>query len=73
MRRAKHGQAADFATVHQLSHDEAGLNSLADADVVGDQQAHGAEAQGHQQRYQLIGTWLHGNVAERTEWATART
>lgn len=39
-----------FATVHQLTHDKSGLNGLADADVIGNQQAHRAQALGITQK-----------------------
>ena len=40
--------------VEELAGDEAGLDGLADADVVGDQQADGVLAQRHEQRHELV-------------------
>ena len=34
LRRAQNGQARDFATVHQLAHDQAGLNGFTDTHVI---------------------------------------
>jgi hypothetical protein len=42
MRRTEHGQAPDLAPVEQLAGDETGLDGLADADVVGDEQRTGS-------------------------------
>jgi len=67
LRRAEHGDAFDLAAVEQLAGDEAGLNGLADADIVGDEQAHGIESKGHEQRCELIRPGLDGNFAERAE------
>ena len=47
VRRAQHGQAGDFATVHQLAHDEASFDRFTDTHVIGNQQAYGVQAQGH--------------------------
>ena len=71
VRGAEHGHALDFAAVHQFAHDERGFDGLADADVVANQQAHGGQAQRHQQRHQLVGPRLHGDVAEAAEGAGA--
>ena len=40
MRRAQDREAIRLAAIDQLAQDEAGLDRLADADVVGDQQPH---------------------------------
>ncbi|MNF71527.1 hypothetical protein D3C84_534780 [compost metagenome] len=69
VRRAEDGQAGDFATIHQFAGDQAGLDGLADTHVVGNQQAHGGQAQRHQQRHELVAARLHGNVAEGAERA----
>ena len=47
MRRAKYGHALDLAAVEQLTGNQRGLDGLADADIVGDQQAHRIQAQRH--------------------------
>ena len=66
---AKHGQAGDFATIHQFTGNETGFDGFANAYVVGDQKAHGGQAQRHQQRHQLVAARLYGDVAERPEGA----
>jgi hypothetical protein len=38
--RAQHGHALDLAAVEQFACDQSALDGLADADVVGNQQAH---------------------------------
>ena len=67
VRRAQHGQAADLAAVEQLPGDGAGLDGLADADVVGDQQAHRVQLEGHHQRHELVGARLDGDAPEAAE------
>lgn len=69
MRRAEDGQAGDFAAIHQFAGDQTGLDGLADTHVVGNQQAHGGQAQRHQQRHGLVAARLHGNIAEGAERA----
>ena len=51
-------RTVDVAAVEQLARDQAGLDGLADADVVCDQQAHRIELERHQQRHELIGARL---------------
>ena len=67
MRRADHGKARDLAAVEQLADDQAGLDGLADADVVGDEQADRFLPERHQQRNQLVGARLEGEIAEGAE------
>jgi hypothetical protein len=67
VRWAQHGQAADLAAVQQLARDDARFDSLADADVIGDQQAHGVELERHHQRHELVGARLNGNAPEAAE------
>ena len=45
---AQHGQAAGVALLQQLGRGQAGLDGLADANVVGDQQPYRVLPQGHQ-------------------------
>ncbi|OQA17879.1 MAG: hypothetical protein BWY63_02230 [Chloroflexi bacterium ADurb.Bin360] len=47
MRRTEHRQPLHLAAIQQLAGDQPRLDGLADADVVGDEQAHGIEAQRH--------------------------
>ena len=46
--RAKHGQAPHFTPVQELAGDQAGLNRLANAHVVGNQKAHRIELECHE-------------------------
>ena len=72
VRRAEHGEAVDLAAVEQLAGDERGLDGLADADVVGDEQAHRVQLERHQQRHELVGARLDGDLAEAAERARRR-
>ena len=72
VRRAQHGQAGDFTPVDELAGDQPSLDGFADTHVVGNQKAHGGQAQGHEQRHQLVGPRLDGNVAKRAERPAAR-
>ena len=67
--RAQHRDAADLAAVEQFAGDEARLDGLADADVVGDEHAHRVELQRHHQRYELVGPGLDRDAAEAAEGA----
>ncbi|MDT4830407.1 hypothetical protein FQZ97_638700 [compost metagenome] len=69
--RAEDGQAGDFATVHQFAGDQAGFDGLADTHVIGNQQAHRGQAQGHQQRHKLVAARLDSDVAEGAKRAGA--
>ena len=71
MRRADDGEALDLAAIEQLADDQAGFNGLADADVVGDQEPDRLLAERHEQRHQLVGTWLDAEIGERAERAGA--
>ena len=71
--RAQHGDEADLAAVEQLAGDEARLNGLADADVVGDEHAHRVELQRHHQRHELVGPGLDGDAPETAEGAAGGT
>jgi len=62
----------DLAPIEEFSGDQQCLNGLADPDVVGDQQTHGVETEGHEQWHELIRPWLDGDPAERSERPGAR-
>ena len=64
MRRAKNRDAPDLGTVEELAGDEQRLDGLADADVVGDEEADRVLAEGEEQRKQLVGPRLDGDPAE---------
>ena len=66
-RAAQHRQAGRVALLQQLGGDQAGLDGLADADVVGDQQPDRVLPQRHQQRDELVGAGLHGEPGQRPE------
>ena len=70
--RAQHGQAGDFAPVDEFAGNQPGLDGFADTHVVRNQQADGGQPQGHEQRHQLVGARLDGNVAKRAERPAAR-
>ena len=53
MRRAEDRETVGLAAIDQLAEDQPRLDGLADTDIVGDQQPHDGQPQGHQQRYQL--------------------
>ena len=68
------GEAADegvalvaSAAGDQLGGDEAGLDRLPDADVVGDEEPHRVELERHEERDELVGARLDGDGAEGAE------
>ena len=69
--RAEDSDAADDAAVEQFAGDHRGLDGLANADVIGDEQADGVEFERHQERDELVGAGLDGEFAERAEGAGA--
>ncbi len=73
VRRAQHGKPPDLATVEQFAGDDRCLDGLADADVVGDQEAHRVELERHHQRHELIGSRLDGDATEAAERTSGRT
>ena len=71
--RAEDREATDLATIEQFPGDQQGLDCLADADVVGDKQPDRVQLQGHQERHELIGPGLDGDLAEGPERAGTRS
>ena len=67
MRRAEHREPIRLAAIDQLAQDEATFYGLADADIVGNEQAHRGEAKRHKKRHQLIGTRLKTQTGRRPE------
>ena len=65
--RAEDGEPVRLAPGDQLGGDEAGLDRLADADVVGDEEAHRVELERHEERDELVGARLDGDGAEAPE------
>ena len=74
--RARPGRLA-LALGEQLGGDQAGLDGLADADVVGDQQPDGVLPQRHQQRHELVGAGLDGDAGRASgtgrRWSGTRS
>jgi hypothetical protein len=69
VRWTKHSEAGDLAPVMKFTSDETGLNRFPNANVVGDQQAHGWLPKRHEQRHELIRTRFDRDVGERPEGA----
>ena len=72
VRRAQHAHALRVALLQQLLGDQGRFDRLADADVVGDQQADRVELERHQQRHQLVRARRHADPSDRAERAGAR-
>ena len=64
VRRAEDGGAEDLTAVEELTGDQAGLDRLADSDVIGDQEADRRLTKGHEQRDELVGPRLDGDAGE---------
>jgi len=60
-RAAQHRKPAGVPDSQQFDCDEGRLDGLADADVIGDQQADGILPQGHQKGHELVGARLNGD------------
>jgi hypothetical protein len=67
VRRTEDGQPLGITPVEELARDEEGLDRLADAHVVGDEQADRVQPKSHEERDELVGPWLHGDASERAE------
>jgi len=65
--RAQDGGLVDLPPVQEFPDQQACLDRLADADIVGDEQADRVELQPHQQRHELVRARLHGDPTERAE------
>ena len=61
--RAEHAEGLDFPAIEHFTGDEQGLDGFADADVVGDEHADGVQAQGHEQRHELVRARADGHAA----------
>jgi len=55
---ADHAQATSIASVEHFSCDEPGFYRLANADVVRYEHPHRVELQRHDERHELVGTWI---------------
>src|SRR5688500_15157496 len=71
VRRTQYCKALDVATVEQFSGYKCSLDGLANTDVVGDEQPYWVQLECHQQRHELVGARLHGDLAEAAERARA--
>jgi hypothetical protein len=69
MGRTENGQALDLTAIQEFPGDERSLDSLADADVIGDEQAHRVELERHHQRHELVRPRLHRDAREAAERA----
>jgi hypothetical protein len=69
VRRAEDCEPLNLAAVDELAQDEAGLDRLADPDVVRDQQPRGFLAERHHQRGELVGARLEVDPACASERA----
>jgi hypothetical protein len=67
--RTDHGEAIDLPAIEHLAHDHASLDRLADADVVGDQQALHLELQCHEEWNELIGARFDTELGRAPEGA----
>ena len=67
LRRAEHGQRARLRRGRAVRGRSAGFDGLADAHVIGDQQAHRIELERHQQRHELVRARLDGDTGKRAE------
>jgi hypothetical protein len=72
LRRTEYGDPLDFAAIKQFARDQTGFNRLADADIIGDEDAHRVELEADQQRNELVRAGLHVNTRERSERTGAR-
>ena len=63
MGRAEDAKAPGETAIEQLARDHRRLDRLADADIVGDQEAHRRLPQCHDKRHELIGPGTDGQTA----------
>jgi hypothetical protein len=64
VRRAEHAEAPNLRPIEELAGDEASLDRLSDANVIGDEQTYGLQAQCHEQGHELVGARLHAQARE---------
>ena len=69
MRQANHGETCHLSAFHHLAQDEKGFHGLADADIVGYQQADSVLPQGHHQWHDLISTGAKRELGQSPERA----
>ena len=67
VRWTEHAETVDFAAVKQFAEDEPGFDRLADANIVGDQQANDRKPQRHENRHQLVSPGLYSDARGRAE------
>jgi hypothetical protein len=65
--RAENGEGIDLATVHEFTQDEASFDGFPDTDIIGDEDAWHWEAQGHQERDELIDARLERKLSGGAE------
>ena len=71
--RAEHSKPTYLATVEKFPGNEGCLDGLANAHIVGDEQAHWVELERHHQRHELIRTRFGSDTTEAAERAGRRT
>ena len=69
MRRTQDGASGDFPSVEEFANDEPGFYGFSYSHIVGDKESHNRQAECHEQRHELVGPRLDGNVSKRTERA----
>jgi hypothetical protein len=67
VRRTQHRKSLDIATVEQFARNERSLNSLADTDIVSDEQAYRIQLECHKKWHELISTGLDSDLTEAAE------
>ena len=71
VRRAEDAERLDFPAIEHFTGDEQSFDRFADADVVGDEHSDGVQAQGHEQRHELVRARADGH-ARRASGAALR-
>jgi hypothetical protein len=71
--RAQYGHAGDLPAIEELPRNQGRLDSLADPDVIRDEDANNLLFEGHEQRHELVRAGLDRDQRERTERPGART
>jgi hypothetical protein len=67
VRRTKNRKRVELASVHKFAQNQPGLDGLADANIVGDEQAGDGKTQCHQQRHQLVDPGIKTDLGGRAE------
>jgi hypothetical protein len=65
--RAENAERLDLPAIEHFTGDEQSFDGFADADIVGDEHPNGIQAQGHEQRHELVRARADGHAAEGAE------